>query len=157
MKIQRILVPVDGSEGSQSALAHAMDIQEGHGGEILIVMALEPIHMRVGAQVAARGTNVRMIADEQRLIAEKHLAQLESDLQARGVRARAVVASGAADEVILKTATDYSCDLIVMSTHARSGLMHLLLGSITEKVVRAATCPVLTVRGYERKSRKRSR
>jgi len=157
MKIQRILVPVDGSEGSQNALEHAIDVVEGHQAEVVIVLAVEPIHLRIGAQVAGRGTNVRMIADEQRMVAEKHIAKLASRLAEQGVKARAVVETGAADEVILATAKKLGCDLIVMSTHARSGLAHLLLGSITEKVVRGATCPVLTIRGFDRKARRKRR
>lgn len=153
MKIKKILVPVDGSEGSHHALEHAIELGEGHGAEIIVVMALEPIHLRIGAQVAARGANVRMIADKQRLIAEKHLTQLAADLGERGLRARPAIDTGNADEVILKTAKKLGCDLIVMSTHARTGLMHMLLGSITEKVLRGAECPVLTIRGFERKKR----
>jgi len=153
MKLERILVPVDGSKGSQAALAHAIDLQAGHPAELVIVMALEPIHLRIGAQITRPGTNIRMLADEQRMIAEDRLARLAADLRTQGARVRTVVATGAADEVILATAKKLACELIVMSTHGRAGLMHMLLGSITEKVIRGSTCPVLTVRGYDAKTK----
>ena len=104
MKIQRILVPIDGSEGAQAALDAALDLQPGHPAEILVVLALEPIHLRIGAQITQRGENVRMIADEQRLIAEDRLAQLESDLRGRGVAVRTFLGTGPADDVILSAA-----------------------------------------------------
>lgn len=157
IKINRILVPVDGSEGAQAALDHAVELAEGHPAELLVVLALEPIPLRLGAQVALRGENVRMLADEQRLIAEDRLAQLEADLRARDLRVRTFIGSGPADEVILKAEKKHGADLILMSTHGRSGLAHALLGSITEKVIRGASCPVLTVRGYGRKSGRKSR
>lgn len=157
MKINRILVPVDGSEGAQAALDHAIDLLPGHPAELLVVLALEPIPLRLGAQVAMRGENVRMIADEQRLIAEDRLAQLESDLRERGVRVRTLIGTGSADEVILGAAKKHSADMIVMSTHARSGIAHALLGSITEKVMRGASCPVMTIRGYEIKAGRKGR
>lgn len=157
MKIQRILVPIDGSEGAQAALDAALDLQPGHPAEILIVLALEPIHLRIGAQITQRGENVRMIADEQRLIAEDRLAQLESDLRGRGVAVRTFLGTGPADDVILSAAKKHGADMIVMSTHARSGIAHALLGSITEKVIRGAECPVLTIRGYELGSGRKGR
>jgi nucleotide-binding universal stress UspA family protein len=60
-------------------------------------------------------------------------------------------------EVIVETAKARKADLIVMATHGRSGLTHLLMGSVTEKVVRSATCPVLTVRADAAKKRPASR
>jgi nucleotide-binding universal stress UspA family protein len=157
MKIERILVPVDGSDGAQAALDHAIDLLPGHPAELLVVLALEPIPLRLGAQVTLRGENVRMLADEQRLIAEDRLAQLESDLRERGLRVRTLLGTGPADEVILRAAKKHAADLILMSTHARSGIAHALLGSITEKVMRGATCPVLTIRGYNRKRGRKAR
>lgn len=157
MKIERILVPVDGSDGAQAALDHAIDLLPGHPAELLVVLALESIPLRLGAQVTVRGENVRMLADEQRLIAEDRLAQLESDLRERGLRVRTLLGTGQADEVILRAAKKHSADLILMSTHARSGIAHALLGSITEKVIRGSTCPVLTIRGYDRKRGRKTR
>jgi len=157
MEIKRILVPVDGSPGAQAALDYAVDLQPGYPAEILIVLALEPMHFRLGAQITQRGENVRMLADEQRLIAEDRLGQLESDLRARGLPVRTLLGIGAADEVILDAAKKHQVDMIVMSTHGRTGLAHALLGSITEKVMRGAPCPVMTIRGYRRKSSRKSR
>jgi universal stress protein A len=60
---------------------------------------------------------------------------------------------GTAWDAIVRGATDHHCDLIVMGTHGRSGLAHLLMGSVAEKVVRHAECPVLTVTVREKKEK----
>lgn len=154
MNIKRILVPVDGSEGGQAALDHAIGLLDGHAAELLVTLAIEPIPLRLGAQVTLPGENVRMLADEQRLIAEDRLAQLEGELRERGLAVRTLIGTGAANDVILGAARKHTADMIVMATHARTGIAHALLGSIAEKVIRGAACPVLTVR---RKPRRRSR
>jgi nucleotide-binding universal stress UspA family protein len=62
-----------------------------------------------------------------------------------------LVETGIPQDIILKTAAAKKCDLIVMGTHGRSGVTHLLLGSVAEKIVRSAKCPVLTMRVAEPK------
>jgi nucleotide-binding universal stress UspA family protein len=86
-----------------------------------------------------------LIADQRRRgIAELH--RLRHRYAARGVELTTCVADGIAAEAIVATATRLKSDLIVIATHGRTGLSHLLLGSVAERVVRAAPCPVLTVR-----------
>lgn len=157
MTIERILVPIDGSSGAQSALDYAVDLLPAHPAELLIVLAIEPIHLAVAGQVTLPGENVGMLANEQQILAGEHLARLESDLRGRNLRVRTFLKRGSAEDVILATARREAADLIVMSTHARTGIAHALLGSITEKIVRNAPCPVLTVRGYATKTRKKGR
>lgn len=157
MTIQRILVPIDGSSGAQVALDYAIDLIPSHPAELLVVLAVEPIHLAVAGQVTMPAENVGMIANEQRVLASDYLGRLENNLRGRNLRIRTFLEVGAAEDVILKTARKQAADLIIMATHARTGLAHALLGSITEKIIRSAPCPVLTLRGYTSKKNKKGR
>jgi nucleotide-binding universal stress UspA family protein len=77
------------------------------------------------------------------------LSGLAAQLQAASVHTTIEVRSGRATEEIEKAARDYGVDMIVMGTHARRGLQHLLIGSVAEEVIRGACCPVLTVRAHQ--------
>lgn len=78
--------------------------------------------------------------------AEAHLADLVGRLAKDAVDATSFLRIGNPVEEILKFASENSVDLIVMGTHGRSGIEHLLAGSVTERVVRTSQCPVLTIR-----------
>jgi nucleotide-binding universal stress UspA family protein len=83
--------------------------------------------------------------------ARKRIEALVSDEDKKTLNARAaVVTSAGAAETIVQYASDHAIDLIVMGTHGRRGVDHLLMGSVAERVVRTAPCPVLTVRHPER-------
>lgn len=157
MAIDRILIPLDGSTGAQSALDFAIDRLGAHQAELVIVLAVEPIHLAVAGQTALPAESAKSLAEEQQSVAAQHLARLENDLRGRNLRVRTLLAKGAAQDVILQTARREDVDLIVMATHARTGIAHALLGSITEKVIRHAPCPVLTVRGYSPKRSTKAR
>ena len=89
---------------------------------------------------------VRAVFDSQRRWAADALAERVAALAGAGVTARAVVTTGVAWSEIVKAATDEKADVIVMGTHGRTGLDRIFLGSVAERVLRHATCPVLTVR-----------
>ena len=82
-----------------------------------------------------------------RKYAEKKLAALQAKARAAGVRATTVVLEGVAHEQIVRASRSKKADLIVIGTHGRTGLAKLFLGSVASRVVAAAHCPVLTVRG----------
>ena len=82
-----------------------------------------------------------------RAYGEKEIDKLVAKAKAAGVRARALLLEGAAADRIVRAARSYHADLIVIGTHGRTGLARVLLGSVAERVVGTAPCPVLTVRG----------
>jgi nucleotide-binding universal stress UspA family protein len=132
--IQRILCPVDFSATSAHAFAFAERLALSLSSQLLLlhVSDREPAYTVAGQQSAADS---------------------ELHRQLEGVRPRSlsvavehVLHSGVPGEVICWLAENRRCDLIVMGTHGRQGLMHLLLGSVAEYVMRNARCPVLTVR-----------
>jgi nucleotide-binding universal stress UspA family protein len=94
---------------------------------------------------------MNQIAEEQRLLAVRELDQVTARLRETGVKARSLLRVGAPFLEILNAAQSEGADLIVMATHGRSGLVHVLMGSVAERFVRKAGCPVLTVRHPDRK------
>jgi len=85
--------------------------------------------------------------------AEKEMSQLSSSLRARGIDAETVIALGVPTHQICLHAQNHELDLIVTSTHGSTGLMHFLLGSTAEHIVRHAPCPVLVVPDLHREKR----
>jgi nucleotide-binding universal stress UspA family protein len=154
--INRILVPFDFSPDSHNALRYAADLATVFGAEIVTLHVVEPVY--VTEPYLGVAPEVGMFLDEQIRNAKAVLAGLGTDLKKKGQRIRTVVAAGPPALLIVDTAKDIGTDLIVMGTHGRTGVAHMLIGSVAEKVVRTASCPVLTVRGAVRKrTAKRSR
>ena len=154
MAIKRILVPVDFSSDSLKALTYASDFAKPFGAELSVLYVVEPIYYATPADLYVTTPNLTMLLDEQRRIGEQQLARLGADLKKKGQRARTLLKTGSPAQLIIDTAKGARADLIIMATHGRTGLAHMLMGSVAEKVVRAAACPVLTVRSAVSKQRK---
>ena len=155
--IKRILVPVDFSDTSLQALEYAIEFGKPLKAEIVVVFVVEPVYFTAPTELYAPAANVGMLLDEQRRIGREQLTRLAAGLQKRRINARTVLQTGTAYQVITDTAKRLKVDLIVMATHGRTGLSHVLLGSVAERVVRTAQCPVLTVRGGKRSRPKRKK
>lgn len=146
MAIKRILVPVDFSADSLNALAYARDFGTRFGAELLILYVIEPIYYATPADMYVASPNVALLLEEQRRIGNEQMKRIGTDLQKKGARFRTMIKGGAPAQMIVDTAKSTRADLIVMATHGHTGLAHMLMGSVAEKVVRTAACPVLTVR-----------
>jgi len=139
-----ILSPIDFSDPSAEALATAADLASRFGAELLLVHAV-PVIAKLPYDVSI----FKEGEYEQELIrdAEQRLGELRQKLSEKGVRVRSTV--GLANDVgmeIIRTAEHEGADLIVIATHGMTGRHRLAFGSVTEKVVRTATCPVLVLR-----------
>ncbi len=154
MKIKKILVPVDFSESSLAALDHAIELSRALGASLEIPCVVEPFTY---APLAGPAVDLSAIRQEQERIARHHLTALEGQLAKRRVRCRAELRLGTPYRTIVERATKLPADLVVMGTQGRSGLSHLLVGSVAERVVRSATCPVLTVSAQPKAGRKRKK
>ncbi len=142
-----ILVPTDFSACSDGALALAADLARHHGARIVLLHASDvgggidletPIQPEGARAPLAMGAFVRSSAAVE-LAAEARRAGVTDLVELR-------VEIGRPAECIVAVARAVGADVIVMGTHGRTGLVHLLVGSVTERVVRTATVPVLTVR-----------
>src|SRR5262245_51325146 len=142
--IHKILVPTDFSANADAAIDYAADLAVTYRAPIVLV------HVYANPVMAIPDGFVLMTApDLGDLLAQLHGGLRRAELRARerGVPEVATrLIEGVAWHEIVEAARGESCDLIVMGSHGRSGLAHLLLGSVAEKVVRKAACPVLTVR-----------
>jgi universal stress protein A len=140
---KKILVATDFSTASGNVIDYARLLSQRFGA------SLHVLHVIEDPLVAGGGTEVYVSAllalrEELGREAQKRLAELEAVLP--GIPVTIELLEGQPAQVIAKTAANREVDLIVMGTHGRSGVAHLLLGSVAERVVRIAPCPVLTVR-----------
>ena len=146
--IQHILVPTDLTKRAEAAIAYATSLAAPLGARLHLVHVLEEPFATAGPyEFALPDTPDRRELRYQR--ACHRLAETAACAPSSLTVTTEVRSGGAADEIV-KAAVDYGADLIVMTTHARSGLDHLVKGSIAERVLRRARCPVLAVRQPER-------
>lgn len=143
----RILVPTDFSAGSERAWAVARKLAGRLGAELIL------FHVVVEAPLFSEGpftmTHARNVFSAARAWADTTLGEWTAAATAAGLRARSIVGTGAPHKEIIATAALEHADLIVMGTLGRSGLDRALLGSVAERVIRLAPCPVLAVRDTE--------
>lgn len=140
--IERILVPIDFSDCSLDALEYGALVAQRSKASVRILHVLEPVSYGLDftlPHVAKR--------DHDRTAITKRLSDLTAALTSAGLVSDFVVAGGLPADSILNAALAPDVGLIVMGTHGRRGLSHALFGSVTEFVLRKASCPVLTVRG----------
>jgi nucleotide-binding universal stress UspA family protein len=149
----KILAPTDFSEDSKLALTYAVTLAQKFSSEIILMHVDQPLapvmvsELNPGLDVST----MNRIAEEGRLLALKELDGATANLRDSGVKARGLMRVGAPFLEIIHAAQSESADLIVMGTHGRTGLAHVLMGSVAERVVNKAPCPVLTIRHPDRK------
>ena len=142
--VQRILCPTDFSKPSNEAVRVASDLASQFSAELVLLHVLTPFPtLPVDAVMSV---DPSFILEKVRENAEQTLELLVQKKVPNGVHPRTKIVQGGAADEIVKTANDEHADMIVIATHGNTGLQHLLLGSVAEKVVRHASCPVLTVR-----------
>lgn len=171
MAFTHILVPTDFSAPAKQALCYALEEAALHHAQVTLLHVLPPhtgtevysiggaprteigfdpaLEGRLGAALPPRPTVVRQAHDEEALTALR-------DLMFEGFQGtwEVEVATGPPADTIVRIASERGADLIVMGTHGHTGLRHVLLGSVAEKVVRLAPCPVLTVKEVQTGSRR---
>jgi nucleotide-binding universal stress UspA family protein len=146
IEIRRILVPVDFSEHAAGVLEWAAHLAEEHGSRLILLHAY---HLPVEFQQLEGAYLPPDFWSSVKTEAQQSLARYAEDLDRRGLEVETAVREGYPAAVIVDEAASQPADLIVIGTHGLSGLKHLLLGSIAERVVQKAPCPVLTVKTQE--------
>jgi nucleotide-binding universal stress UspA family protein len=138
--LKKILLATDFSDGSDEALEHAIDMAKPSQAEIEILHVIEL------AEQFPFGV-VYFDADLGALYAgvDLHLSERADRVRGAGLPCTTKIREGSAVTEITKRGRDIGADLIVVGTHGRTGLAHAMLGSVAERVVRRASCPVLTV------------
>jgi nucleotide-binding universal stress UspA family protein len=145
--VTRILVPTDFSEPADAALEYATTLAGRLGASLHLLHVFEDPYLTGGAFAAEMYAPVPADLREALLTEAKDLlADRAKRLDAARFGVTADVFTGPTARAIADYARDNDIDLIVIGTHGRGGMAHLLLGSVAERVVRTAPCPVLTVR-----------
>jgi nucleotide-binding universal stress UspA family protein len=139
---KKILVPLDGSELSESALSYVFEITRDYSSlEVVLMRIREPLDPNVIGTLDAK---IAVELDEAyRDEASHYLDKIVEGLKEKGITARVEVLAGNPAEEILKYSQKNDIDLIIMSTRGRSGISRLVFGSVAEKVIRGSTIPVL--------------
>lgn len=139
-----IIVPVDFSDHSLRALPYAASLAQKFRARLKIVYVSEP---------SLQASDVAWVAVDENTIDEDHatsairaLEKIVLEQVPQDVAADAEVLTGDPVDKVVRYANDEGADLIVMATHGRSGLSHVLMGSVAEHIVRKASCPVLTLK-----------
>ena len=147
LRIRSILVPIDFSQASNKALTYAAALSEQFGATMTLLFVVEPLATPDFMQAFPL-----MLGNEELHATCKE--KLEKFVRKNGVKRtlieKVLVRDGRAFHEISEAARTLKVDLLVISTHGYSGLNHAILGSVTERVVRHAPCPVLVVRESER-------
>ena len=138
----RIVVPTDFSTCSEEAWRLARRIAAMSKGELILTHTLSEAPLYRESLMTA----VREVYEGARKWVEATLEQWASEARAEGLSARSALRTGVAHREIVALATDERADLVVIGTHGRGGIDRMLLGSVADRVIRLAPCPVLTVR-----------
>jgi nucleotide-binding universal stress UspA family protein len=141
---KRILCPIDFSDASRAALEMAADLARQHGATLTLFHAYPvPGYTFPDGSFVASSKMLEELAEQ----ARRHLEEWKGIATSLGLAAvEAATAVGEPAYEIVAFAKEKAIDLVVVGTHGRTGLTHALMGSVAERVVRKAPCPVLTVR-----------
>ena len=139
-----IVVPTDFSEYSLRAIDYGIEIAAKFDSHLTLTYVVEPLLQ--AADLTWTTVDFEELNKSHRDMARQQLETIVKERVPRGIRCDTVVLSGKPFVEILKYAKAQNADMIVMATHGRGAISHLLMGSTAEKVVRKAPCPVLTVK-----------
>jgi nucleotide-binding universal stress UspA family protein len=147
-KIRKILAPTDISELSKAGVRRALEMAKSDGAEVIVYHVVRhPILFHDDYVPMDLSLMDEIVEERKRLLAD-YLKWNFADLM-RDMKVSTIVEMGIPYEAILDRARKENVDLIVMSTHGRSGMIHMVIGSVTERVVRESVCPVLSIRPVE--------
>ena len=138
-----LLVPTDFSPDAERALDYAIALARTLHAQVTLLHVISAVYWATGEVPGALSATV---LEELEAIAQQSLEQALQRVRDAGLEGEALVVHGSPFECIVAAARDQGIDLIVMGSHGRTGLRHVLLGSVAERVVRLAPCPVLVTR-----------
>lgn len=146
MQIRSILVPTDFSQCGNYALSYGASLARTFGASMLCVHVIEPMVPTVGYSGMTEPLPMADISDQLEDSAERELPKIAEWEECAGLEVEELIVHGEAAAEIVRVARDRKVDLIVVSSHGRTGLGRILFGSTAEAIVRHASCPVLVVK-----------
>lgn len=149
-RLHTLLVPTDFSGPADDALRHAEQLARHTAARLVLLYVFDDTEYAIGSALGLGGPEgpVEVNRAAARILAGEKLEGLAARVRAGGCPVEALLVVGSPVEIIINTAADQRADLIVMSTHGRTGWRRLVLGSVAEQVVRHAPCPVLALHAH---------
>lgn len=144
IRLQKILLPTDFSNHSTAATKYACEMASKFDAELHVLHILEQHFSSTPS--FAMGLDLPRIVSESKVAAQEKMRSVLEPGWSNGRKVIYSMNDGAPKVEIVRYAKAHDVDMIVLSTHGRSGLSHVLLGSVAENIVRTAPCPVLTIR-----------
>ncbi len=145
---EEILVPLDGSELAEAALPHARALAKAFDSRVTLISILEPAAVFSQPGMVGPVITVSGGTDEEMATLREYLDNIAGNLSKEGINIRVVIRQGDPASEVVDYATSNHEDIIVMSTHGRSGIQRWVYGSVADKVLRSATMPVLLIRAH---------
>lgn len=144
MQLKTILFPTDFSQGARAAMDHAISFAQDYHAKLILLYVIQDIS--IAEWYIPSSLSMTDLVEDMQKSAAREMDKWGAEVGAKVKDMEKMIVRGVPFVEIIKTAKDRSADLIVIGTHGRTGIDHMLFGSTAEKVVRKAACPVLTVR-----------
>lgn len=148
LPIKKIVCPTDFSEPSYRGINTGIELAEHFQAEIVLINVVSPIPLAPGAG-APTGFHIPTVMNDMQASAESSMSKLIDEKVPKGMGARSTVVQGKPADEIVRIAEKENADMIVIATHGESGWQKFLFGSVAERIIRLASCPVLTVQQGE--------
>lgn len=140
IKIEKVLIPVDGSDSSRNAAKYAAHLVNARNPKLYLLHVWEPVNMTIGGEMAEK---LRRNAEAKAMAT---LEEYRKMLEPCGLQVELIARSGRPDYVILNVQDELDCDLIVIGSRGLSVLENVIMGSVVTRVLEGASCPVLVTR-----------
>jgi nucleotide-binding universal stress UspA family protein len=144
MQIKTIVFPTDFSSGARAALDHVVSLAQDYSAKLILLHVVEDIP--IAEWYIPTAFSVTDLLEDMQKSAWQEMHKWAGEVSSKVKDVEEIVVSGVPFVEIIRTAREKNADLIIIGTHGRTGIDHMLFGSTAEKVVRKAPCPVLTVR-----------
>jgi nucleotide-binding universal stress UspA family protein len=144
MQIRTILFPTDFSNGARAAMDHAVSLARDYKAKLILLYVIQDIS--IAEWYIPSSLSVTDLIEDMQKSAWKEMDKWAAEVSLKVEEVEKLVIRGVPFVEIIRAAKEKDADLIVIGTHGRTGIDHMLFGSTAEKVVRKAPCPVLTVR-----------
>jgi nucleotide-binding universal stress UspA family protein len=142
----KVLVPLDGSEVAECVLQHVEAIANSIKGVITLLTVVEPIEMPTRGQIAITDDDLKRMHSELEKEAHGYLDSVARRFKLSGIKTRSIVQVGKPADTLIEYIHNNKVDLVIMSTHGRSGFSKLFWGSVTEKVIKTVDTPIFLVK-----------
>jgi len=141
-----ILVPLDGSNFAEEALSHAITLARVFGSRVTLIYVIEPMSLYPEQGITGPILSIPLSNEREEADAKAYLHKRQTELTSTGIDNKYVIEQGDPASEIIDYSTKNNIDLIVMTTHGRSGVGRLVYGSVADRVLRQSKCPVLLIR-----------